>query len=113
MKMGAKIYVDECAGCHVANGKGSVGLFPPLAGSALVQQIDPTSLLHVVLRGARSVATDSEPTASAMPQFAWLLKNDEVAAVLTYIRNSWGNSAPAVSPGQVGKARRALLERSD
>jgi mono/diheme cytochrome c family protein len=113
MTVGAKIYADECSGCHVANGKGSAGLFPPLAGSALVQQTDPTSLMHVVLRGARSVATDGAPTASAMPQFAWLLKDDEVAAVLTYIRNSWGNAAPAVSAGDVGKARRAFVERTD
>ena len=113
MTVGAKIYADECSGCHVANGKGSAGLFPPLAGSALVQQTDPTSLMHVVLRGARSVATDGAPTGSAMPQFAWLLKDDEVAAVLTYIRNSWGNAAPAVSGGEVGKARRAFVERTD
>jgi mono/diheme cytochrome c family protein len=113
MTVGAKIYADECSGCHVANGKGSAGLFPPLAGSALVQQTDPTSLMHVVLRGARSVATDGAPTASAMPQFAWLLKDGEVAAVLTYIRNSWGNAAPAVSAGEVGKARRAFVERTD
>jgi mono/diheme cytochrome c family protein len=113
MKMGAQIYADECSGCHGANGKGSVGLFPPLEKSALVQQIDPTSLLHVVLRGARSVATNGAPTAPAMPQFAWLLKDHEVAAVLTYIRNSWGNAAPAVSADEVGKARRALVERTD
>jgi mono/diheme cytochrome c family protein len=113
MTVGAKIYADECSGCHVANGKGSAGLFPPLAGSALVQQTDPTSLMHVVLRGARSVATDGAPTAPAMPQFAWLLKDDEVAAVLTYIRNSWGNAAPAVSAGEVGNAQRAFVERTD
>jgi mono/diheme cytochrome c family protein len=113
MNIGAKIYADECAGCHVANGKGSAGLFPPLGGSALVQQTDPTSLMHVVLRGARSVATDGAPTAPAMPQFAWVLKDDQVAAVLTYIRNSWGNVAPAVSAGEVGKARRAFIERTD
>jgi mono/diheme cytochrome c family protein len=113
MKMGAKIYADECSACHAANGTGSAGLFPPLTSSALVQQIDPTSLLHAVLRGARSVATDREPTAAAMPQFAWLLKDDEVAAVLTYIRNSWGNASPAVSAGEVGKARRAFVERAD
>jgi mono/diheme cytochrome c family protein len=65
------------------------------------------------LRGARSVATDREPTASAMPQFAWLLKDDEIAAVLTYIRNSWGNAAPAVSAGEVSRARRAFVERTD
>jgi mono/diheme cytochrome c family protein len=113
MKIGAKIYADECSGCHAADGKGSAGLFPPLGSSALVQQTDPTSLMHVVLRGARSVATDGAPTAPAMPQFAWLLKDDEVAAVLTYIRNNWGNAAPAVSTGEVGKARRAFIERTD
>ena len=97
MKIGAAIYADECSGCHAADGKGTAGLFPSLDGSPVVQQTDPTSLLHVVLRGARSVATDGAPTASAMPQFAWLLTDDQVAAVLTYIRNTWGNAAPPVS----------------
>jgi mono/diheme cytochrome c family protein len=113
MKIGAKIYADECSGCHGLDGKGSVGLFPPFGHSALVQQTDPTSLMHVVLRGARSVATNGAPTAPAMPQFAWVLQDDQVAAVLTYIRNSWGNSAPAVSAGEVGKARRTFVERRD
>ncbi len=45
-----------------------------------------------------------------MPEFGWLLKDDEVAAVLTYIRNSWGNVAPAVTAAEVGKTRRALVE---
>jgi mono/diheme cytochrome c family protein len=113
MTIGGKIYADECAGCHAADGKGSAGLFPPLAGSALVQQLDPTSLMHVVLRGARSVATDGAPTAPAMPQFAWVLNDDQVATVLSYIRNSWDNAAPAVSAGEVAKARRAFVERTD
>jgi mono/diheme cytochrome c family protein len=113
LKIGAAIYADECAGCHAANGQGAAGLFPSLNGSALVQQADPTSLLHVVLRGARSAATDGAPTGAAMPQFDWLLSDDQVAAVLSYIRSSWGNSAPAVSAGEVGKARRAFIERSD
>jgi mono/diheme cytochrome c family protein len=78
-----------------------------------VQQIDPTSLLRVVLRGARSVGTASAPTAPAMPAFSWVLNDDQVAAVLTYIRNTWGNVAPAVSAREVGKARQALAERTD
>ena len=113
MKMGAQIYADECSGCHATDGKGSAGLFPPLQRSAIVQQNDATSLLHVVLRGARSVATDGAPTAPAMPQFGWLLKDDEVAAVLTYIRNSWGNAAPPVTAGEVGRARHAFVKRAD
>ena len=113
MRIGAAIYADECAGCHAANGKGTSGLFPSLNGSPTVQQTDPTTLLHVVLRGARSAATDMAPTGAAMPQFDWILNDDQVAAVLTYIRNAWGNAAPVVSAGEVSKSRRALIERSD
>jgi mono/diheme cytochrome c family protein len=97
----------------MANGKGSANLFPALDGSAVIQQADATSLLHIVLRGARSVATDRAPTGPAMPEFGWLLKDDEVAAVVTYIRNSWGNAAASVSAAEVGKARHAFVERSD
>lgn len=113
MKAGANIYADECSGCHTANGKGTPGLFPSLSHSPVVQQTDPTSLLRVVLRGALSVGTEKAPTGAGMPEFGWLLQDDQVAAVLTYIRNSWGNSAPPVSASEVGKARQALIERSD
>jgi mono/diheme cytochrome c family protein len=110
---GARIYADECSGCHTPNGDGIAGMFPSLKGSPAVQQDDPMSVLHVVLRGARSVGTDSVPTAPAMPSFGWILNDDEVAAVITYIRNAWGNAAPAVNAGQVRSARHALVERSD
>jgi mono/diheme cytochrome c family protein len=113
MKMGAQIYADECSGCHTADGRGAAGLFPSLNGAAVVQQADPASLLHVVLRGALSVGTDKAPTAAAMPAFGWILNDDQVAAVVTYIRNSWGNSAPPVSASDVGKTRQTLVERND
>jgi mono/diheme cytochrome c family protein len=113
MKIGAAVYADECAGCHGADGKGAAGLFPTLSGASVVQQSDPTSLLHVVLRGAASAATDGAPTGAAMPAFAWVLSDAQVAAVLTYIRNAWGNSAPPVEPEEVRKKRKALVERSD
>ena len=113
MKSGAQIYADECSGCHGADGKGTAGLFPSLNGSPVVQQMDATTLLHVVLRGALSVGTKPAPTAPAMPQFGWILDNKDVAAVVTYIRNSWGNSAPPVSADKVGQTRHMLVERSD
>ena len=84
-----------------------------LKASALVQSIDPASVLHVVLRGSRSAATDPAPTAAAMPSFGWTLNDDQVAAVSTYVRNAWGNRAPQVDAAAVGKTRRALLERAD
>jgi mono/diheme cytochrome c family protein len=113
MKSGAQIYADECSGCHAADGKGAAGLFPALNGSPVVQQTDPTTILHVVLRGALSVGTKQAPTAPAMPEFGWILNDDEIAAVVTYIRNAWGNSAPPVTADQVGKTRQMLVERSD
>ncbi len=113
MAMGGAIYGDECAGCHMPDGKGTAGLFPSLSASPVVQQRDPTTLLHVVLRGVRSASTPGAPTAAAMPQFDWLLTDDQVAAVLTYIRNSWGNTASPVSAAEVGKARHAFVEQND
>lgn len=113
LKAGAQIYADECSGCHAPDGKGAAGLFPSLNGSPVVQQTDPTTLLHVVLRGALSVGTKQAPTAPAMPQFGWILDDNAVAAVVTYIRNTWGNSAPEVTASQVKAARQMLVERSD
>lgn len=113
MKVGAAIYADECSACHTPTGSGIAGLIPTLAGSAAVQSREPTSLLHVVLRGARSVSTQGAPTASAMPSYSWLLSDDEVAAVTTYVRNAWGNAAPAVSATEVGSARKAMGQTND
>jgi mono/diheme cytochrome c family protein len=72
---------------------------------------EPTSVLQVLLRGARTVATDKEPTAPAMPSFGWQLSDAQMAAVGTYVRNSWGHAAPAIAAGDVKKARHTLLAR--
>ena len=88
--------------------KASPYLFPSLAGSPNVRSADPASLVRVLLEGARSVATAGEPTGPGMPSFAWKLNDDQAAAVLTYIRNSWGSSAPAVDPHQVSQARASM-----
>ena len=85
-----------------------MGLFPRLAGAPLVQQQQATSLIRVVLEGSRAVATAGAPTGPAMPSFDWKLSDDDVAALLTYVRNAWGNAAPGVQPGDVGNMRAAL-----
>ena len=105
MTAGGAIYADECSACHGMDGKGVPYLFPSLAGSPNVRSIDPASLTRVLIEGARSVATAGEPTGPGMPSFAWKLSDDQVAAVLTYIRNSWGASASPVDPRQVEQAR--------
>jgi mono/diheme cytochrome c family protein len=108
MRTGAAIYKDSCAVCHRDTGTGEVHLFPRLAGSALVQSDDPTTLVRVVLQGTRAVATSSAPTAPAMPAFDWRLNDTQVAAVLTYVRNSWGNGAAPVSASAVASQRASL-----
>jgi mono/diheme cytochrome c family protein len=70
-------------------------------------------LLRIILRGARSVATADEPTAPGMPSFAWQLDDDQVAAVVTYIRNAWKPAAAASSPADVHSARAELRSRTE
>jgi mono/diheme cytochrome c family protein len=108
MRAGAAIYKDSCAACHRDSGNGEVNLFPRLSGSALVQSDDPTTLLRVVLQGSRAVSTSAKPTAPAMPAFDWRLNDDQAAALLTYVRNSWGNTASPISAGSVASARASL-----
>jgi mono/diheme cytochrome c family protein len=113
MKVGAAIYADRCAACHKADGTGVPYLIPNLAQSSSVDSRLPLTALRVILRGARSVATPAEPTGPAMPSFGWQLSNAQVAAVTTYIRNSWGHAAARVTAEDVGKARSSLAERTD
>jgi mono/diheme cytochrome c family protein len=94
-------------------GKGVPRLFPSIAQSSSVRSNDPATLIRIVLRGARSVATDAEPTSPGMPSYGWQLDDAQVAAVLTYIRNAWGAAAPAVSAQDVGRARSGLASRPD
>jgi mono/diheme cytochrome c family protein len=68
---------------------------------------------RVVLAGTRSVSTLQAPTAPARPGFARPLNDHDVADVLTFIRNSWGNSASAVSADQIKELRKALTERQE
>jgi mono/diheme cytochrome c family protein/uncharacterized membrane protein YphA (DoxX/SURF4 family) len=114
MVTGQAIYKDNCAGCHTDAGIGIPHLFPRLADSHAVQSDDSTTLIRTVLLGSQGAATDAAPTAPTMPAFAWRLNDAQVASVLTYIRNSWGNAAGAVLPIQVstvnGHGRNAMID---
>jgi mono/diheme cytochrome c family protein len=108
MKQGEAIWQDSCAACHRMDGGGVPGYFPPIRHDANVQQSDPTTLIHFVLAGTRKVPTDRAPTPLGMPAYHWKLNDQQVAAVLTYVRNSWGNQAPAVKADDVAKMRKKL-----
>jgi mono/diheme cytochrome c family protein len=113
MAAGKAIFQATCSACHGLDGKGVANLFPALAEAPAVRSKDPTSAIRVILRGARSVATKTEPTAPAMPSFGWQLKDDQIAAVATYIRNSWGQAAAPASADDVAKQRSALANRTE
>ncbi len=68
------------------------------------------TLERVVLHGTRAVSTAAAPTAPAMPAFDWRLNDAQAAAVITYIRNSWGNAAAAVSASDIAAQRAALAK---
>lgn len=105
---GQAIYADLCSACHQGDGAGVPALIPNIAASASVASKDPTSILRVLLQGARSVATDEEPTSPAMPGFGGQLTDIQVASVANYIRNTWGHAASAISAAQVRRQRKAL-----
>jgi mono/diheme cytochrome c family protein len=106
MADGARIYKGACIACHEADGRGAPRIYPPLPGNANLQSADPSSSLRIVLDGAQTVTTPRAPNTGSMPSYAGKLSDQEIADVVTYIRNAWGNAAPAVTPEQVAKARR-------
>ncbi|HVV93138.1 MAG TPA: cytochrome c [Hyphomicrobiales bacterium] len=109
MAAGEAIYVDQCAACHKADGTGVPGMFPPLRGNANVQARSPTTVAHAILYGVRTEPTNARPTPFAMPAYGWKLKNPEVAAVATYVRNAWGNHAAPVTRDQVHDVRTGIV----
>jgi mono/diheme cytochrome c family protein len=108
MRRGGEIYSDACASCHLDNGIGQSRLFPPLGKDAMLQQPDPTGLVHLILGGARVGVSTSRPSPLGMPSFAWKLTDQEIADVSTFIRNSWGNQAASVATAEVSELRKKL-----
>lgn len=105
---GEAIYADNCSACHARNGMGVADLFPALSGAPSVRQDDPGTTIRVIITGAKVVPTDAAPTAPAMPSFGWHLSNAQIADVVTYLRNAWGNAAPPVSASQVADVREVV-----
>ena len=100
-KRGAAVYIDNCAACHRTDGNGYTRVFPALAGNPVLQSDDPTSLIHIVLKGGTLPATHTAPSTFTMPAFDWRLSDQEVADVVNFIRTSWGNQAGEVKATDV------------
>jgi len=105
MKRGARVYADACVDCHRTNGEGVARAYPVLAQNPSVIMNSTINAIRMVLNGGFPPSTDGNPRPYGMPPFAQRLSDEDIAAVLTYVRNSWGNRAPAVSPADVQRYR--------
>jgi mono/diheme cytochrome c family protein len=110
---GASIFKSRCVSCHQANGKGVPGAFPPLVGSPYVLE-DPRVTVAILLKGLQGpLEVEGGQYNGLMPPWADQLKDAEIAAVASYIRNELeGNKADPVDEGLVAKLRDELKERT-
>lgn len=110
IKAGAALYNGTCSVCHQASGEGLPDVFPPLAKSDCLTA-DKARAINVVLNGLTGkVTVNGKDYASVMPPMSQL-NDDEVANILSFVMNSWGNEAPAASPEEVAK-QRATTQRA-
>lgn len=109
---GEAVFNGNCAACHQASGQGIAGAFPPLAGSRWVEAEEHAIPVAVVLAGlGGEIEVQGKTYNSAMPGFGGQLSDAEVAAVVSYIRGAWGNTAGKVSEQNVAAVRERLGER--
>lgn len=117
---GAVLYAQHCATCHAENGQGlqetdplspqGIVRIPSLAGNRAVSLPSSANLVRIILAGGYAPATAGNPRPYGMPPFVHVLTDDDIAAVTTYIRASWGNAAGAVSASEVVAQRRGVLQ---
>lgn len=111
---GEQLFAQHCATCHGANGQGlqvqgSVAL-PALAGNRAVTMHHTANLVRIILAGGYAPSTAGNPRPFGMPPFVHVLNDEDIAAVTSYIRFSWGNIAEPVSAADVVRHRKGLLQ---
>ncbi len=107
--LGHKIYDAQCAVCHAADGRGKPPHFPPLANNQSIQMTSSVNPIRMVLNGGYAPGTRRNPMPYGMPPFAQSLSDEEVAAVVTFIRTAWGNHGKPVSAKEVNALRSAPI----
>jgi mono/diheme cytochrome c family protein len=109
---GERIYANNCASCHQASGQGIPGAFPPVVPSEWVTGA-PETLTRILLHGLQGpIEVAGQVYNGAMPAWKDLLKDEEIAAVATYLRQLGANSAPAVSVEEVSTLRARHSDRT-
>jgi mono/diheme cytochrome c family protein len=108
--LGKTVYADHCASCHGQKGEGKLPHYPPLAANQSIQMQSAVNAIRMVLNGGYPPGTAGNPTPYGMPPFAGKLSDNEVAAVVTYIRTAWGNRGAAVSASDANQLRSVPLD---
>ena len=94
---GGRIYVKNCSSCHQTDGRGVSGAFPPLDENALVTG-DPAQVIGIVKFGMRGKTNVSGASYDGtMPAWGQLISDDDIAAVVSYIRTAWHNTSKPVT----------------
>lgn len=110
---GAEIYQLRCMSCHQANGGGVPGVFPPLTGTDWVTG-DEEVLIRIILNGMTGeIKVDDYVYTGAMPPWGSFLSDEEMAALLTYIRTEWSNESDSVAAETVAEVRAAVADRQE
>jgi len=110
MELGRKVYAKQCAMCHGDEGRGQPPQYPPLANNQSITMSSPVNSIRMVLNGGYPPGTKKNPRPHGMPPFSHILNDEEVAAVVTYIRVAWGNSGTPVAAAQANDLRKLLPE---
>lgn len=110
MQRGAALYEKHCVDCHKPTGQGAPPAYPSLAGNSSLQLDIAANPIRMVLHGGYPPSTTGNPYPYGMPPFGTVLDDDEIAAVLSYIRNAWGNQGTVVTAAQVNRYRAVPLE---
>jgi mono/diheme cytochrome c family protein/glucose/arabinose dehydrogenase len=106
---GRRLYVN-CLSCHQGDGRGLYPVYPPLVESEFVRG-DPSRLISIVLHGLEGpITVRGLRYQQSMPPVS-LGSDEDIAAVLTYVRHAWGNESPAVTPSMVSKVRESTRDR--
>jgi mono/diheme cytochrome c family protein len=110
---GGAVYASSCASCHGYDARGFTPYISSLEGNSVVLDDEASSLINVVLNGSPPLVTEGVPDAYRMPQFRQQLSDEDIADVITLIRNGWGNHASPVTTVQVAKLRQTTDPASD
>jgi mono/diheme cytochrome c family protein len=110
MAQGGRLYETHCSACHAEDGSGVTAVYPALKGNRNLQMKNVANPLRIILAGGFAPVTKMNPRPYGMPPFGPTLTDEEVALVLSYIRNAWGNEGTVISAAAVNPYRTAPLD---